>query len=230
MSRTETYSVSTDFTNGLSITKLSNEIVNNVNITTTLRKIIVSGDDVNIQFRQAIETSEKTALDTIVAIHQVLPEETGIGLNGNGVLYTKPNDASVYWKVDGGNEINLTVPNMGTTSAASSDTVTSSSSYFYHVDGMTVSAPTDAKYEIRFTSSIETTSNSTVVEIVFYKNGSEISGPILYCGDRSAIYPASLSSVQILSSGDVIKVYARISDGKGNYKIYYRQLILLQLA
>lgn len=224
------YSIASDFTNGISLSVLGDEIEADETITKTLIKLGKFGDVVRIEFDFALSGAEQTALDAVVAAHVRDPAEDGIDVKGNGRIYKKAGSDAVYWKPDGGTEVNLTVPNMGTTSAAASDKVSSSSSSFYHVDGMTVSAPTDAKYEIRFTSSIETSSNSTVVEIVFYKNGSEISGPILYCGDRSAIYPASLSSVQILSSGDVIKVYARKSDGSGKYEIYYRQLILLQLA
>ena len=95
-----------------------------------MAKIRNNGDDVKIQFTQEISGAERTALDAIVAAHEITPEETGVHVQGNGVIYSKSNSSGVYWKFDGGNEVNLTVPNIGTTSAAASDTVTSSSSSY----------------------------------------------------------------------------------------------------
>lgn len=231
MSRTELYSISTDFSNGISAGDLRVEIEDDVSITTTLRGILVEGDNCKIEFAYPLTNSQKTALDVVVAAHSRDPALDGISLsNDGGRIYKKSGSSDVYWKSTGGSEVNLTVPNAGTTSASASDTVTSSSSSYFLVNGMSVTVPDDGKYEIRLSTSVETSSNSLVAEVVFYKNGTIISGPCVTCGKSSSIFPLCLSSVQELTSGDVITVYARKASGNGNYKMYYRQLTLLQLS
>lgn len=230
MSRVETYSVSVDFPNGISAGDLRNEITDNVSITTPLRSIVIEGDDCNIEFAYPIQASERTALDVVVAAHVRDPTTDGVPVTGGGTLYKKNGSNAVYWKSDGGVEINLTVPNADTTSAAASDLVTSSSSDFFLVNGMSVTAPTDGKYEIRLSTSVETSTNSIIAEIVFYKNGAIISGPYVSCGGSAAIYPTCLSSVQTLAANDLITVHARKASGNGNYKLYYRQLTLVHLG
>lgn len=224
-----TYTVSGDFSSGVDIGQLRTEIKDNVSITSNVANIKKSGDNIHIYFKSTLDGSSMTALDAVVAAHVPDPSLEGTEIQGAGRLYKKSGDISVYWKPDGGSEVNLTEPNTTTLSAASTDTVTSSSGNWLEINGMSVTASSAGTYLISLNTSVEISNKSGICEVVFYKNGTIINGPVSSCGEESAIYPLALSTVQTLDANDVIKVYARLSVQKGNYKMYYRQLTLIRI-
>lgn len=84
----ETYSVTTDFGGGpVDVTLLRREILANVTITSTLNwiQIGVGGDDdqVDIDFTPALDVTQQTALDAVVAAH---PSTTVLQGDGNQIF------------------------------------------------------------------------------------------------------------------------------------------------
>jgi hypothetical protein len=73
MPSTYTYSLSTDFPNGLDTSQLSQEIIANSNITPVLLNVQVEDDVVNIIFQSSLSSGEITELNTIVANHVPAP-------------------------------------------------------------------------------------------------------------------------------------------------------------
>lgn len=66
----ESYSIINDFGNvSPNISQLQEEIANNVNITTNIEYINLTGDEVDIFFTSNISVPEKTELDSLVAAH-----------------------------------------------------------------------------------------------------------------------------------------------------------------
>lgn len=79
---TETYSKSVDFPNGIAPGQLTDEINNDPSITTTLLRIDIEGDVVDIIFVSNISPSEKTALDSVVANHVPFPSNAITNIDG----------------------------------------------------------------------------------------------------------------------------------------------------
>ena len=71
---TETYSLSGDFTSGLDVVQLWQEIDADVGIAPSLYTVNNEngGDDVNIVFASALSAGEKTTLDALVSAHTVV--------------------------------------------------------------------------------------------------------------------------------------------------------------
>lgn len=65
----ENYSVSGDFSSGVDIGQLQDEILAETGITTNLISVNRDDDDINIEFSSAISAPEKILLDAIIAAH-----------------------------------------------------------------------------------------------------------------------------------------------------------------
>jgi hypothetical protein len=82
---TETYSISIDFSSGVAIGQLQQEIIDSL-IVTSLISINTNGDNINIIFISTISGAEKILLDAVVAAHipgVVVPGLTDINHNLN---------------------------------------------------------------------------------------------------------------------------------------------------
>jgi hypothetical protein len=67
---TYNYSIADDTPNGkVAPRNLDKEIVDNLNITKQLAGVTVAGNDLNIDFQEALTTAEETELDTVVGAH-----------------------------------------------------------------------------------------------------------------------------------------------------------------
>jgi len=91
---TETYSKSIDFGNKLDTVQLQSEIINDITITTTLLRIDVIDDLVNIIFQNTISTGEKITLDTLVNNHiPIIPDvQADLRVDSNDRIYKLDND------------------------------------------------------------------------------------------------------------------------------------------
>ncbi len=84
---TETYTISTAFSNGVDPGLLHQEIDANGTITTTLLSVESIDDTCSVHFVSAISGAEKTALDALVAAHEPLPTNSTVitvAKDGNG--------------------------------------------------------------------------------------------------------------------------------------------------
>ena len=112
---TETYSLSADFANNILTSQLQLEIINEPGITTTLLRIDVSGDVVDIVFLSTISPGEKTILDTLITDHIpkhnssniVKIQEENVSTGGNfqatiikvNALQNTTSTASISWPI-----------------------------------------------------------------------------------------------------------------------------------
>lgn len=81
---TEIYSKSVDFPNGIAPGQFDSEIRNDINITTTLEYVDVTGDVVSVVFVSSISGAEKSALDNLVSNH--IPADTNAIITSEGYI------------------------------------------------------------------------------------------------------------------------------------------------
>jgi hypothetical protein len=91
---TETYSKSVDFGGQLAAGQFHTEIEDEAGITTTLLRVDVNSDVVNVVFESTISAGEKTTLDTLVSNHTPNPTNSIISVPGNNEITSTLADAA----------------------------------------------------------------------------------------------------------------------------------------
>jgi hypothetical protein len=108
------YSLASDFSGNINLELLHTEILEETGITKTLDGINEEDDNITIDFESSLTTGEETLLDAVVAAHDGttvttttytrellkfidIPEPNNV-TSGEGLLYKKIGDSSLYWK------------------------------------------------------------------------------------------------------------------------------------
>lgn len=100
------YTISGDFTNGINLDQLTNEIEDDPGIdTAVLQYINIDNDDVDLVFDIALTGSEDTALDTLISNHVSLIIDQYISVGMNPCITDSTDYVSIYSYIYEGSDI-----------------------------------------------------------------------------------------------------------------------------